>query len=226
MKKVLGIVVKILFGCILFAGLPIVGWGVADVRGFLENPARIAYVAAVIVLQILVVVLDPAIGRQGAAGKTEISRQRLAILLLQILSIAIVLLAPFSDRHAIAVIEPFQVGRYIGVAVFCGGFVLMNAAEAALDRNFSIRVTVQKDHRLVSDGLFAYVRNPRYLGIILANIGLALVFRSELALALSATLIVVLLWRIHDEEQLMEIEFGEAWRAYCRRTRRLIPFIF
>jgi len=39
-------------------------------------------------------------------------------------------------------------------------------------------------------------------------------------------LIIVLLWRIKDEEKLMLEEFKGDWEKYKEGTRSLIPFIY
>jgi protein-S-isoprenylcysteine O-methyltransferase Ste14 len=106
------------------------------------------------------------------------------------------------------------------------GFIVMNWAEIALGKFFSVQVTLQKNHRLITEGIYKHVRNPRYLGIITSNIGVSLVFRSWPALLLTGLLVVVLLWRIHDEEKLMGREFGGSWEAYKKRSRRLAQFIY
>jgi len=36
----------------------------------------------------------------------------------------------------------------------------------------------------------------------------------------------ILLFRIHDEERLMQEAFGQEWQAYARRSWRLIPFLY
>jgi protein-S-isoprenylcysteine O-methyltransferase Ste14 len=37
---------------------------------------------------------------------------------------------------------------------------------------------------------------------------------------------MVLLWRIRDEEKLMQDEFRDEWADYKKRTCALIPFIY
>jgi protein-S-isoprenylcysteine O-methyltransferase Ste14 len=226
LKKALTLATKVVIGIFLFAGLPLIGWGIFDLPGYFSNSARTAYIVVVVVMQIAIVFIEPGIGRQGATGRATVQRQRLAIVLLQILSLAIVILAPFSDRRGMGTFPALDWLRYLGLAIFVTGFVIMNWAEIALGKYFSIQVTVQQDHRLMTAGPFTYIRNPRYLGIILNNIGISLVFRSWLALILTAALIAVLLWRIHDEEALMQAEFGESWEAYRSHTWRLLPFIY
>jgi protein-S-isoprenylcysteine O-methyltransferase Ste14 len=178
------------------------------------------------VLQVYLALRDPALGRNRGEGKALVARQRWAVLFLQVLTIAVILLGPYSDHRGVGVIAGFNIGRYLGLVLFGTGFLLMNWAEVALGKQFSIQVTVQEDHRLVTSGVYRVVRHPRYLGIFLNNLGLALVFRSWLALILVAALTLVLLWRIHDEEELMYREFGAEWEAYAHHSWRLIPFLY
>jgi len=42
--------ISLLVGIAIFVGLPLVGWGVMDVRGFPGHPARLAYVVFAILL--------------------------------------------------------------------------------------------------------------------------------------------------------------------------------
>jgi protein-S-isoprenylcysteine O-methyltransferase Ste14 len=102
----------------------------------------------------------------------------------------------------------------------------MHWAVACLDKQFSVQVTIQEDHRLVTDGPYRYLRHPRYAGVIMVFLGISLVFRSWLALPLVGTLALVLIWRIQDEEALLRREIGSDWEAYSKTTWRLIPFVF
>jgi protein-S-isoprenylcysteine O-methyltransferase Ste14 len=70
------------------------------------------------------------------------------------------------------------------------------------------------------------VRHPRYLGVILLMLGIALVFRSWWALLLVLALSLVLLWRIQDEEKLLQEEFGSFWEAYAKKSWRLVPLVY
>lgn len=217
---------KCVFGCVLFAGLPLVGWGVTDIQGFAANTARLAFLVTVVVLQIALVVLFPGIGQGSGAGKETVRRQRLAVILLQVFSLALVVAGPYDDRRHIAALGDVEASRYLGLVTFSFGFVLMTWAQVSLGRQFSIQVTLQESHRLITGGLYRNLRNPRYLGIVLFNFGFSLVFLSGLALLLSAAITAVLLWRIHDEEALMQKEFGEEWAEYTKRSWRLLPYVW
>jgi protein-S-isoprenylcysteine O-methyltransferase Ste14 len=217
---------KFLAGVVLFVGLPFLGWGLRDITGFMANPARLAYVVVVILIQTVLVIRWPGVGRQGRAGVQTVSSQRIVVILMQVLSLAIIILAPFCDRRGILVFGGSLPVRFLGLALFALGFIGINWAEATLGRQFSVQVTLQEDHQLVTSGPYRMVRHPRYACILLYNLGLALLFRSWLALLLLGLLAVVLLWRIQAEEALMHQGFGAEWESYVQRTKRLIPWVY
>lgn len=215
-----------LIGIVLFAGLPLFGWGLRDLGGFFRGTPRLAYIAVVLVLQIAVVSVYPAVGRTGAEGKEVPVKDRLALLPLQLIPLAIVILAPFGDRRGIAAVTESTVLRYLGLALFALGFLGMQWAEVTLARQFSIYVKLQKGHRLITKGLYRYIRHPRYLGITIFAAGVSLVFRSWLGLLLAAALLITLLLRIRSEEAMLRREFGPEWEAYAAGSWRLVPFIY
>ncbi len=76
---------------------------------------------------------------------------------------------------------------------------------------------------LITDGIYARVRHPRYGQMTLAILGYALIANypaayGALLLWCAGIYCVVLL-----EERELAARFGEAWRDYCRRTPRFVP---
>jgi protein-S-isoprenylcysteine O-methyltransferase Ste14 len=211
---------------VIFVGLPLLGWGVKDVHGFISHPARLIYTVLSVVLQVVVVIKIPGIGRSCGKGEKSVPRQRLAVALMQVISLAIVIAAPYSDRREIAVLSEGEIVRYLGLSMYALGIIAMHWAEAFLGKQFSIEISIQEGHRLVTDGPYRYLRHPRYLGVIIFITGISLVYRSWLALILVAAMTLVLIWRIHDEEALLHQEFGTEWEAYSKRSWRLIPFVY
>ncbi|MBN1894836.1 isoprenylcysteine carboxylmethyltransferase family protein [bacterium] len=226
MKDVLRKIKKFIIGSLLFTGLPLLAWGIRDASGYFENPARTIYTVLMIVSALLVVLFVPNEGTGSGKGEKQMKRQKWTILLLQVTSIAVLFVSPWSDRQAVAVMGGSALIRYAGLVLTFLGYALMSLAVVGLGRQFSLDVTVQKDHQLVTGGLYRYVRHPRYLGIVCFMSGIALVFRSWLGLVLAIVTLAVLIWRISDEEKLMHREFGAAWEDYARKSKRLIPFFY
>ena len=131
-------------------------------------------------------------------------------------------LPALTDRLDLWTIDGDAV-RWLGVVVFAAGGVLRLWPVFVLGRRFSGLVAIQPGHRLVTTGLYARIRHPSYLGLLVASVGWALVFRSAVGLLLTAALLVPLVARIRDEERLLAAEFGAEWAVYGRRTWRLVP---
>lgn len=216
---------KLFIGAVIFVGLPLVAWGPNDVPGFLAHPVRLAYVAAMAAIQVVAAIWFPEALKDSGRGAKTVQRQDFTIRWLQLASVLLVLSGPFCDRRDLAVLRGDEL-RTLGLMLAVPGFVLMLWARAALGRQFSLHVTIQDQHRLVTAGLYRFVRHPRYAGITLFMVGTALVYRSWFALGLAVASFAVLIWRIRDEEALMRTQFGAEWDAYCRRSWRLLPRVY
>jgi len=57
-------------------------------------------------------------------------------------------------------------------------------------------------------------------------IGWVLVFRSSIGLTLNVVLFLLLLSRMANEEKFLETEFGDEYRAYLKKSWRLLPFVY
>ena len=75
--------------------------------------------------------------------------------------------------------------------------------------------------KLVEHGIFRFVRNPMYVGLILLVAAIAVALASDwilvMTVALAATLHVGVVRR---EERYLAAKYGERYRDYCRRVSR------
>jgi protein-S-isoprenylcysteine O-methyltransferase Ste14 len=80
--------------------------------------------------------------------------------------------------------------------------------------------------RLQQRGAFGVVRHPLYFGYLLAAAApLALVPRIPFFLTF-ALCCVALAVRAVQEERRLRLQLGAAYVAYCRRVRRLVPYVW
>jgi protein-S-isoprenylcysteine O-methyltransferase Ste14 len=83
------------------------------------------------------------------------------------------------------------------------------------------------DDTLRTEGPYRIVRHPYYLGAMLFYIGLAGVLKSGWGLLATFVLVIPLtLYRAKLEEEALQVEFGDEWQAYIKRTRFIIPWIY
>ena len=96
-----------------------------------------------------------------------------------------------------------------------------------LGRNWSITLEIRDRHRLVTDGIYRFVRHPMYSSFWLWAIAQAFLIPNWIA-GLSGLAGVALLYfsRVGKEERLMEEAFGEEYRHYSANTGRIVPRVF
>ncbi len=109
----------------------------------------------------------------------------------------------------------------IGAAMIAAGLALIVAGE----RNFRRAGTEVKPWRpstaIVSDGIYAYMRNPMYAGATLLLAGLAVMLASDWTLVMTVVFVVVIHFGVVlREERYLEAKFGDAYRQYKARVPR------
>ncbi len=92
-----------------------------------------------------------------------------------------------------------------------------------LDRQWSIVLELQEDHKLITTGPYRYVRHPMYLGIFAYTIGLMMISSDVLVIMFFAFSIWVNYMRIPREEQMLIQRFGDEYLEYMKRSGRLLP---
>jgi protein-S-isoprenylcysteine O-methyltransferase Ste14 len=80
--------------------------------------------------------------------------------------------------------------------------------------------------RLVTRGIYSLVRNPLNAGVLYVTLGLALVVQSLFVMALFIIYLILVLRVLSVEETQLSEAFGEEYRSYCQKVRRLVPFIY
>jgi protein-S-isoprenylcysteine O-methyltransferase Ste14 len=109
------------------------------------------------------------------------------------------------------------------------GLALASAIFAAwgmwtLGAGYGIRLDLFEGHTLKTDGAFALVRHPMYLGIMLFHLGAAVALESIPLLTLTAIIVVPFtLERIAAEETVLREGFGTRHAEYALRVPPLIP---
>jgi protein-S-isoprenylcysteine O-methyltransferase Ste14 len=115
----------------------------------------------------------------------------------------------------------------VGLALFAGGLALRIDAVRTLGRYFRYSVTVEPDQPVIDTGPYRLVRHPAYTGLLAAALGVGVALGNWLSIALC--LIPPLFGftlRLLSEERVLSEQLGEPYRAYMRRTKRLIPGVW
>ena len=211
-------------------GLPLLGWGIDDIRGFLSNLARLGFLLAATVPGLAEAYYVTKAGERNNLSKGEenkrVRRQSVVLLVLAPLLFGMLFFLPFADRRSIGVMMAGQGLRWLGLLLYGLGLALMSWARNLLGRMYSGEVTIQKSHQLIKTGPYRYIRHPVYLGMLCCALGLSFLFRSWIGLAVMIPIVGGLLFRIRDEEAVLHKEFGSEWETYCHQSWRFVPYLY
>jgi len=108
------------------------------------------------------------------------------------------------------------------LALLVAGHFLCAVTLAQLGRSFSV---MPEARTLVTAGLYSRIRHPLYMAEAVATLGVFLQYRSLGAALLVAAQFAVQLWRMHEEEKVLDAQFPD-YAGYRARTARLVPGVY
>jgi hypothetical protein len=174
-----------------FTGALFLGWGWNDLLQLFSHPARATLLVAVMLqLAFSVAQARPTMRPTGHAGGRF---ARIAFWLLTAVGLAIVASSAFWDRRILFMLPGEDLTRYIGLALFLTGLAI-NTWRRDLFEVWHCEVPVD-GHRRNRKNLLRLVGPVFRPGLVLAVVGLPMVFLSEVGLAGGACLAALMIVR-------------------------------
>lgn len=143
--------------------------------------------------------------------------------------IAAIAAAPILDlTDVVDPLEPMvhPLVQAVGIVCFATGFVLTVRAQLDMGASWRIGIDVAERTAPITEGVFRYVRNPIFTGMILAFAGVTLLVPNVVALVGIALVVVGLQVhvRLGEEPQLISAH-GDAYRSYMGKAGRFVPWL-
>ena len=161
--------------------------------------------------------------RDKALSQADV-RDRLLIALVGIGQIVLPLLFVWTPRLAFADRDQPAACIVPGVVAMASGLWLFWRSHADLGDSWSVTLELNANHRLVTRGVYRFVRHPMYLSFVVLGIGQALLLANWIAgLAGLASVALLVIVRVPREERMMIEQFGDEYREYMRRTGGVLP---
>src|SRR5215471_7852877 len=112
--------------------------------------------------------------------------------------------------------------EWLGVAFCFAGLSLLLWSLISFGKNFRVGIDTSRPGKLVTDGIFAYSRNPIYVGFAFILIGQFLILSNRILLIY----VLAGFWLFHRqvlrEEEYLRKHYGDDYTQYCRRVRRYL----
>lgn len=121
---------------------------------------------------------------------------------------------------------------YSGVTGSKGAWILTGSAlvlgvwaVATMKFNVSVLPDVRKKQALFTGGPYKFIRHPMYTAVLLLCLAAVYNRVNIITILLWLELLIVLMAKLRYEERQLSAKFKE-YKAYMRRTKRLVPFIW
>ena len=129
-----------------------------------------------------------------------------------------------NDRYKIFDIQWGILKIISAIFILCGAVIYFRCIRDFAVTGRGTPVPIDAPRRLVIKGLYRYVRNPMYIGVLSVILGWAGFYNSYELL-----LYALLVWLIFHgiiliiEEPILRSKFGESYKEYCKQVKRWIP---
>jgi protein-S-isoprenylcysteine O-methyltransferase Ste14 len=122
-------------------------------------------------------------------------------------------------------LRPWPFGA--GVLCLAVGLWWFKRSHSDLGTYWSVSLELRENHRLITQGVYRYVRHPMYAALFVYAIGQALTVPNWVAgPSYLVAFGILFALRIGAEERMMLETFGDEYAAYRARTKRLVPGIW
>ncbi|KAL6454002.1 mam4 Protein-S-isoprenylcysteine O-methyltransferase [Candida maltosa Xu316] len=135
------------------------------------------------------------------------------------------LLVRFVNKY---IAYPLNIFKIPGVILMISGLLLRHSAMKTCGLSFSHYLATKKEpyHKLVTTGVYKYIRHPSYLGFWLFCVGIQLWLSNYINLIFNLYILHRFFSiRINHEEQLLVNFYGDEYRKYQQHTYILIPWV-
>jgi protein-S-isoprenylcysteine O-methyltransferase Ste14 len=181
---------------------------------------------AVLAITIYLIKKDPKLLERrikGGSGAETQSSQKIIQFLAAISFIMIFILCALDHRFAWSVLLYYVVvtGDFL---VLIGLFIVFLVFR---ENSFaSATIEIVTEQKLVATGPYAIVRHPMYSGALVMLSGVPLSLGSWWGLLMVIPIMLVIIWRLIDEEKFLQLNLA-GYSDYQRRVKyRLLPFIW
>jgi protein-S-isoprenylcysteine O-methyltransferase Ste14 len=210
------------------AAMPVIAWNSLSIANMVPDLVReaaqlqsspldlhhgvliLAHTAAIVFIALALIFLAV---RQPPKAKAKGLVPRISAIAGSYLMVAVVWLPPQPIGLMLS---------FVSIALILGGVCFSIFSLSHLGRSFSL---MPEARRLVTDGPYAVVRHPLYLGEAVSTLGLTLQYLSPLAFTILALQLAFQFQRMKNEEKVLGSLFPE-YESYRTHTARLVPGIY
>ena len=124
-------------------------------------------------------------------------------------------------------IEFAQVTTVLGFILISIGILMKYWCMYCLKEFFVEDIQVQKNHKIIQQGPYRFLRHPSYLGAWLRLFGISIFMQCKMGVMWIIFIVIpIYAYRIFLEELMLSQSFGAEYKEYQKNTWKVLPYIF
>jgi len=210
--------------CILLFGMSCALFGSAGTFDFWQAKLYIVVIfSAGFVAGVVLLGAAPDLVERRLHYREERKEQKCFVKLGMLLQLLLCAVPGIDQRYGLSNVPVHLV--YVSLLVVLVSYLLL-AYVLLVNRYASRVIEVEKNQKVISHGPYAWVRHPMYSFMAPMCLCTPMALGSWWALIPAIGLILILIFRLIDEETALQAEL-EGYKEYMQKTRyRLIPFVY
>jgi protein-S-isoprenylcysteine O-methyltransferase len=180
-----------------------------------------------IVLLFPVTELVIGVSKRASQKDSSVQDQGSLRVLLAVIAVSVVAGFGLKNVHSMRLPMPSEFTDALSAILTVAGMTLRWVSIRTLGRFFTVNIAIRHDQYVVTSGPYRFIRHPSYSGLLSAFLGLGLYLANWLSLLV---IIIPIAWatlnRIDKEEEALLAGLGPPYKAYCDKTKRLIPWLY
>ena len=177
----------------------------------------------IIIVGIIMFIKNPELLKSRLESKEKQKNQSVIIKLSGLMFTLGFVLAGLDFRYSWSAVPPIII--YISWCTFLMGYILW-AIVLKQNTYLSRTIKVTENQKVIDTGLYSVVRHPMYLSTIVLFLSMPLVLGSWVSFFVFLIYPILIIFRIKDEEKLLEKELI-GYSQYKEKVKcRIIPFIW
>lgn len=113
---------------------------------------------------------------------------------------------------------------WLGAVLFIDAMWILYKSHADLGRHWIAIVGMRENHKLVTTGIYKYIRHPMYAAHIIWAIAQVMMLHNWIAgYSFIVVIIPFYIYRVKKEEEMLSETFGEEYEIYRNKTGALFP---
>lgn len=117
---------------------------------------------------------------------------------------------------------PSEIISWLGVFACLAGLSLLWWSLVSFGQSFRVGIDTEHPDRLITSGVFAFSRNPIYVGFACILLGQFLIFSNWLLLIYMLAGVWLFHRQVLREEEYLIKHYGQEYLDYCDRVRRYL----